>query len=102
MALRQRKGRTLTGVFMSEDESLGMLQDRVKAGSVVYVDEVLSWDRLHGCYTAKRINHSIVFMDEVCTNQAESFFALPPHGRRPASQSERATLARLRGPCRVA
>jgi transposase-like protein len=76
VAMRQRKGRTLTGVFMGEDDSLGMIQERVKAGSVVYADEASSWDRLHGWYTAKRINHSIAFMDEgVCTNQAESFFS---------------------------
>ena len=76
VALRQRKGRTLTGVFMGEDDSLGMIQERVKPNSVVYADEASSWDRLHGWYTAKRINHSIAFFDDgVCTNQAESFFS---------------------------
>jgi transposase-like protein len=76
VALRQRKGRTLTGVFKGEDDALGMIQDRVKPNSVVYADEASSWDRLHGWYTAKRINHSIAFFDDgVCTNQAESFFS---------------------------
>ena len=31
---------------------------------------------LHGWFSAKRINHSIAFMDDgVCTNQAESYFS---------------------------
>lgn len=76
VALRQRKGRTLTSVFYGEDEAVPMIRARVKAGSVVYADEASSWDALHGWYTAKRINHSLAFMDDgVCTNQAESFFS---------------------------
>jgi transposase-like protein len=76
VALRQRKGRTLTGVFKSEDEAIPMIRTRVQPGSVVYADEASSWDALHAWYTAKRINHSIAFMDNgVCTNQAESFFS---------------------------
>jgi transposase-like protein len=76
VALRQRRGRTLTGVFKSEDEGVPMIRKHVSPGSVVYADEASSWDVLHGWYTAKRINHSLAFMDEgVCTNQAESFFS---------------------------
>ena len=37
---------------------------------------VIGWDELHAFYGAKRVNHSVAFMDEgVCTNQAESFFS---------------------------
>ena len=76
VALRQRKGRTLTGVFKSEDESVGMIQDRVRPGSLILADEAASWDVLHAWYTAKRINHSLAFSDDgACTNQAESFFS---------------------------
>ena len=76
VAMRQRKGRTLTAVYRSEDESVPMIRERVMPGSVVYADEAAGWDALHGWYTAKRINHSIAFMDDgVCTNQAESFFS---------------------------
>jgi ISXO2-like transposase domain len=76
VALRQRKGRTLTGVFTSEDEGVPMIRTRVLPGAIVFADEASSWDILHGWYTAKRINHSIAFSDDgVCTNQAESFFS---------------------------
>ena len=76
MALRQRQGRTLTAVYRTEDEAVPMIRERVADGSVIMADEAASWDSLHGWYTAKRINHSIAFMDDgVCTNQAESFFS---------------------------
>jgi transposase-like protein len=76
VAIRQRKGRTLTGVFKSEDEALPMIQDRVRPGSLILADEASSWDGLHAWYTAKRINHSLAFSDNgACTNQAESFFS---------------------------
>lgn len=76
VALRQRKGRTITGVFTSEDEGVPMIRAKVLPGSIVFADEASSWDILHGWYTAKRINHTVAFMDEgVCTNQAESFFS---------------------------
>jgi transposase-like protein len=69
VALRQRKGRTLTSVFHSEDEAVPMIRDRVKPGSLILADEAASWDALHAWYTAKRINHSLAFMDDgVCTN----------------------------------
>jgi transposase-like protein len=76
VALRQRQGRTLTAVYQTEDESLPMIRQRVADGSVILADEAAGWDQLHGWFTAKRINHSIAFMDDgVCTNQAESFFS---------------------------
>ncbi len=76
VALRARRGRTLTAVFRSEDEAVPMIRRRVVDGSVIFADEAASWDGLHAWYTAKRINHSLAFMDEgVCTNQAESFFS---------------------------
>jgi transposase-like protein len=76
VALRQRKGRTLPFVFHEEADSIDTIRARVKPGSTVYADEAAGWDALHGWYTAKRINHSIAFMDDgACTNQAESFFS---------------------------
>lgn len=76
VALRQRFGRTLTAVFQTEDEAVPMIRRRVQPGSVILADEAAGWDALHGWFTAKRINHSIAFMDDgVCTNQAESFFS---------------------------
>ena len=53
-----------------------MIQERVRAGSLILADEAASWDGLHAWYTAKRINHSLAFSDNgACTNQAESFFS---------------------------
>jgi transposase-like protein len=76
VAVRQRKGRTLTAVFKSEDQALDMIRARVQAGSVVYADEATSWDVLHDWFSAKRINHWVAFMDDgVCTNQGESYFS---------------------------
>lgn len=76
VTMRERQGRTLTGVFKSEDQSLPMIQERVRAGSLILADEASSWDGLHAWYTAKRINHSLAFSDNgACTNQAESFFS---------------------------
>jgi transposase-like protein len=76
VAVRQRKGRTLTAVFKGEEDAVDMIRARVQAGSVVYADEASSWDVLHGWFSAKRINHSVAFMDDgVCTNQAESYFS---------------------------
>lgn len=76
VALRQRKGRTLTAVFHGEDDSVPMIRDRVMPGAVVYADEAAGWDALHGWFTAKRINHSVAFSDEgACTNQVESYFS---------------------------
>ena len=70
--MRARQGRTLTAVFRSEDEAVPMIRQRVADGSIIFADEAASWDGLHGWYTAKRINHSLAFMDDgVCTNQAE-------------------------------
>jgi len=76
VAMRARRGRTLTAVYRSEDEAIPMIRQRVADGSIILADEAASWDSLHGWYTAKRINHSLAFMDDgICTNQAESFFS---------------------------
>jgi hypothetical protein len=74
--LRERRGQTLPFVFRFEDESLGIIHDRVKPGSTIYADEALGWDMLHARYLTKRINHSEAHSDDgACTNQAESFFS---------------------------
>ena len=46
VAMRQRKGRTLTAVFRSGDEAVPMIRTRVAAGSIVYADEASAWDAL--------------------------------------------------------
>jgi len=74
--MRERKGATLPFVCRSEELSLPVIQERVKAGSIVYADEASCWDTLHAKYLTKRINHSEAYStDDACTNQAESFFS---------------------------
>ncbi|MDF1750057.1 MAG: IS1595 family transposase [Alphaproteobacteria bacterium] len=76
VVLRERGGRTLPRVFRSEAASLDFIKSRVMPGSTVYADEASSWDGLHAMFDTRRINHSVSFADEdVCTNQAESFFS---------------------------
>ncbi|WP_255564868.1 transposase [Methylovirgula sp. HY1] len=73
---RYSEGRTLPFVFKSEAESLSTIEARVDAGAIVHADEATHWDRLHGLYLTKRINHEWSYSDEgACTNQAESFFS---------------------------
>jgi transposase-like protein len=76
VAMRQRGGDTLTGVFASEAESVATIQRRVATGSTIHADEAAGWDSLHALYLTKRINHSQAYShDGACTNQAESFFS---------------------------
>lgn len=74
--MREREGRTLPFVFKSEAESVKTIAERVDANATVHADEATHWDRLHGLYLTKRINHEHAYSDDgACTNQAESFFS---------------------------
>ena len=76
VAMRERGGRTLPFVVITEDQAVPFVRQAVAHGSTVYADEASSWDALHAFYDARRINHSIAFHDEGAdTNQAESFFS---------------------------
>lgn len=76
VAMRQRGGKTVTGVFASEAEAVGAIRGRVLAGSVIHADEAPAWNELHSRYAMKRINHKEAFSHGgACTNQAESFFS---------------------------
>lgn len=76
VVMRERNGRTLPFVFNDEHESIGTIHARVEHGSTVYADEATCWDRLHAKFSAKRVNHTVAFMDDgACTNQAESYFS---------------------------
>tara|TARA_E500000318_G_C3565302_1_gene215387 strand:- start:1023 stop:1988 length:966 start_codon:yes stop_codon:yes gene_type:complete len=76
VVMRQRGGRTLPFVFPTEAASLNTIRERVEPGSVIHADEAASWDGLHGYYEARRVNHSVAFLDDgACTNQAESYFS---------------------------
>lgn len=76
VVMRERKGKTLPFVFDAEADALATIQARVQTGSTIYADEASSWDALHARYDTRRVNHSVIFMDDgACTNQAESYFS---------------------------
>jgi len=76
VVMRERKGKTVTSVYRSEDEAIAEINTRVELGTTVHADEASAWDKLHGRYDTKRINHSKSYSDGIaCTNQAESYFS---------------------------
>jgi len=75
--MRERGGKSLPFICTTEGQSTPFIRERVENGSVIYADEGTGWDELHAHYDAKRVNHSVAYMDEgVCTNQAESYTTL--------------------------
>ncbi|MGU3659084.1 IS1595 family transposase [Methylobacterium fujisawaense] len=77
IVMRERGGRTLPFVVKHEAQSVTVLEQRIRPGSVVHADEARSWDPLYyGGLDLKRINHEEAYSDgEACTNNAESFFS---------------------------
>jgi len=76
VALRQRKGRTLTFVRPTEAHGVDIASKIVSRMAVVYADEASHWDRLHEGWIVGRINHSEAYSaDGANTNQVESFFS---------------------------
>jgi transposase-like protein len=74
--MRERKGRSLPFIVANEGDACPIVRDRVGTLATIYADEGTGWDALHAGWDAKRVNHSVAFMDEgVCTNQAESYFS---------------------------
>jgi transposase-like protein len=76
IALRQRKGRTITNVVRYESEGVEIAKRVVSRTAVMHADEASHWDALHDGWHVHRINHSEAYcLDGACTNQAESFFS---------------------------
>lgn len=76
VALRQRKGRTLTFVRPTEAHGVEIAMQVVSRKSVIFADEAGHWDNLHEGWTTGRINHSEAYsQDGANTNQVESFFS---------------------------
>jgi len=76
IAVRQRKGRTLTYVAKSEGQGVAFARAAIKPNSIVHADEARHWDVLSANFDIKRINHNVAYsLDGACTNQAESFFS---------------------------
>lgn len=74
--MRERKGRSLPFVVANEGDAVPFVRDNVDTLATIYADEGSGWDALHAGWDAKRVNHSVAFMDKgVCTNQAESYFS---------------------------
>lgn len=77
VAVRARKGRTLTFVTRSESDGVDLVARNVMPGSIIYADEARHWDHLSRGYAMGRINHEEAYSD-LCgthTNNAESFFS---------------------------
>lgn len=76
IALRQRKGRTLTRVAKHESEGVEFAKQSVDRLAIIHADEASHWDALHSGWQVGRINHTLAYSDgESCTNQAESYFS---------------------------
>lgn len=77
IALRQRDGVTLTGVFEREADGVAFARSRIKPNARIIADETPHWDLLSGTFDLERINHSDAysFLDGIHINGAESYFA---------------------------
>jgi len=76
VALRERKGRTLTFVTRSEADGVDIAKMFVDRDAIMYADEASHWDALHDGWLTKRINHSEAYsLDGASTNQVESYFS---------------------------
>lgn len=76
VVMRERGGRTSTGVFHTEAQSVAHIVNSVHPAATVYADEAVHWDALHARFLTKRINHQHAYShDGASTNMAESFFS---------------------------
>ncbi len=76
VAMRQRKGRTLTFVTKGEAEGVELAQRYVDRLATMFADEASHWDHLHQAWPTWRINHSEAYsLDGANTNAVESFFS---------------------------
>jgi transposase-like protein len=76
VAIRERNGRTITGVFESEAASIRFIRNKVKDGSTVYTDAGGAWKVLSLRYVVHTIDHEQAYsLNGICTNNVESFFS---------------------------
>ncbi|MEO9780433.1 MAG: IS1595 family transposase [Sedimentitalea sp.] len=76
IAMREREGRTLPFVGMSEAEGVTLANENVSRLSTMSADEASHWDLLHKGFDVDRVNHSEVYSDHgKHTNMVESFFS---------------------------
>jgi transposase-like protein len=77
VAIRARKGRTLTFVTKTEADGVDLVARNVLPGSIIFADEARHWDHLSRGFAMGRINHEEAYsnLEGTHTNNAESFFS---------------------------
>lgn len=76
VVMRERLGRTLPVVTMSEADGVALVTENVDRMATVSADEASHWDMLHAGWQVDRVNHSEVYSDHgKHTNWAESYFS---------------------------
>ncbi|WP_417733608.1 IS1595 family transposase [Roseovarius sp.] len=76
IVMREREGRTLPFVAMTEGEGVALANENICRMSTMSADEASHWDMLHMGYHVDRVNHSEIYSDHgKHTNMAESYFS---------------------------
>jgi len=76
VTMRERTGRTLPFIAMSEGEGVALAIDNVGRTATMSADEASHWDTLHDGWMVDRVNHSEIYSDHgKHTNMVESFFS---------------------------
>ncbi len=76
ITMREREGRTLPFVRMSEGEGVALANENVSRMSTMSADEAAHWDELHMGWDVDRVNHSEIYSDHgKHTNWVESYFS---------------------------
>ena len=76
VAFRERSGRTLPFVAMSEAEGVPLALENVCRTATMSADEAGHWDDLHHGWNVDRVNHSLTYSDHgKHTNMVESYFS---------------------------
>ena len=76
VVMRERLGRTLPIVTMSEADGVVLANENVDRMATMSADEASHWDMLHNGWNVDRVNHSEVYSDHgKHTNWAESYFS---------------------------
>jgi transposase-like protein/predicted RNA-binding protein YlxR (DUF448 family) len=74
--MREREGRSLPFVAMTESAGVALASENVDRMSTMSADEASHWDMLHMGYHVDRVNHSEIYSDHgKHTNMAESYFS---------------------------
>jgi transposase-like protein len=78
VVIRERGGKTLPGVFLTEADALTFIRTNVAPKTELYADEAVGWNDLMARFTLHRINHQEAYSipeQQIYTNNAESFFS---------------------------